>query len=31
VHTALRPELMPPDSIVAVLRLHLDALSLEAA
>jgi AcrR family transcriptional regulator len=31
VHTALRPELMPPDSIVAVLRLHLDAVRREAA
>jgi AcrR family transcriptional regulator len=30
VHTALRPDLMPPDSIVAVLRLHLDALHREA-
>jgi AcrR family transcriptional regulator len=26
VHTALRPDLMPPEEIVAVLRLHLDAL-----
>jgi AcrR family transcriptional regulator len=26
VHTALRPDLMPPERIVAVLRLHLDAL-----
>jgi AcrR family transcriptional regulator len=26
VHTALRPDLMPPETIVAVLRLHLDAL-----
>jgi AcrR family transcriptional regulator len=31
VHTALRPELMPPERIVAVLRLHLDALDREAA
>jgi AcrR family transcriptional regulator len=31
VHTALRPDLMPPDTIVAVLRLHLDALHREAA
>jgi AcrR family transcriptional regulator len=30
VHTALRPELMPPEGIVAVLRLHLDALDREA-
>jgi AcrR family transcriptional regulator len=30
VHTALRPELMPPETIVAVLRLHLDALDREA-
>jgi AcrR family transcriptional regulator len=27
VHTALRPELMPPEHIVAVMRLHLDALA----
>ena len=26
VHTALRPDLMPPEQIVAVVRLHLDAL-----
>ena len=26
VHTALRPDLMKPEQIVAVLRLHLDAL-----
>jgi AcrR family transcriptional regulator len=26
VHTALRPDLMPPEQIVAILRLHLDAL-----
>jgi AcrR family transcriptional regulator len=26
VHTALRPDLMPPHTIAAVLRLHLDAL-----
>jgi AcrR family transcriptional regulator len=31
VHTALRPELMPPERIVAVLRLHLDTLDREAA
>jgi AcrR family transcriptional regulator len=30
VHTALRPDLMPPEQIVAVLRLHLDALDNEA-
>jgi BetI-type transcriptional repressor, C-terminal len=30
VHTALRPELMPPEQIVAVVRLHLDALDNEA-
>jgi AcrR family transcriptional regulator len=30
VHTALRPDLMPPKRIVAVLRLHLDALDREA-
>jgi AcrR family transcriptional regulator len=30
VHTALRPDLMPPERIVAVLRLHLDALDREA-
>jgi AcrR family transcriptional regulator len=29
VHTALRPELMPPERIIAVLRLHLDALDRE--
>jgi AcrR family transcriptional regulator len=27
VHTALRPDLMPPERIVAVLRLHLDGLA----
>jgi AcrR family transcriptional regulator len=27
VHTALRPDLMPPERIVAVLRLHLDRLA----
>jgi AcrR family transcriptional regulator len=27
MHTALRPELMPPEQIVAVVRLHLDALT----
>jgi AcrR family transcriptional regulator len=26
LHTALRPDLMPPEQIVAVVRLHLDAL-----
>jgi AcrR family transcriptional regulator len=31
VHTALRPELMPPERIVAVLRLHLNTLDREAA
>jgi AcrR family transcriptional regulator len=30
VHTALRPDLMPPDQIVAVMRLHLDGLDNEA-
>jgi AcrR family transcriptional regulator len=30
VHTALRPDLMPAARIVAVLRLHLDALDREA-
>jgi hypothetical protein len=30
VHTALRPDLMPPEQIVAVVRLHLDALEDEA-
>jgi AcrR family transcriptional regulator len=30
VHTALRPDLMPPKRIVAGLRLHLDALDREA-
>jgi AcrR family transcriptional regulator len=29
MHTALRPDLMPPERIVAVLRLHLDALDRE--
>jgi AcrR family transcriptional regulator len=29
VHTALRPDLMPPERIVAVMRLHLDALQAE--
>jgi AcrR family transcriptional regulator len=28
VHTALRPELMPPERIVAVMGLHLDALTV---
>jgi AcrR family transcriptional regulator len=31
VHTALRPDLMPPEHIVAVMRLHLDALENESA
>jgi BetI-type transcriptional repressor, C-terminal len=31
VHTALRPELMPPEHIVAVMRLHLDALDNEGS
>jgi AcrR family transcriptional regulator len=26
LHTALRPDLMPPEQILAVMRLHLDAL-----
>jgi AcrR family transcriptional regulator len=30
VHTAVRPDLMPPEQIVAVVRLHLDALEDEA-
>jgi AcrR family transcriptional regulator len=30
VHTALRPDLMPPEQIVAIVRLHLDALDNEA-
>jgi AcrR family transcriptional regulator len=30
VHTALRPDLMRPERIVAVMRLHLDALDNEA-
>lgn len=30
VHTALRPDVMPPEQIVAVVRLHLDALDNEA-
>ena len=30
VHTALRPDLMPPEQIVAVVRLHLDALDNES-
>ena len=30
VHTALRPDLMPPKQIVAVMRIHLDALKNEA-
>jgi hypothetical protein len=30
LHTALRPDLMPPERIVAVLRLQLDALDREA-
>jgi AcrR family transcriptional regulator len=29
VHTALRPDLMRPEQIVAVIRLHLDALERE--
>jgi hypothetical protein len=29
VHTAMRPDLMPPERIVAVLRLQLDALDRE--
>jgi AcrR family transcriptional regulator len=29
LHTALRPDLMPPEHIAAVLRLHLDALAAE--
>jgi AcrR family transcriptional regulator len=31
VHTALRPDLMPPERILAVVRLHLDALTHEPA
>lgn len=31
VHTALRPEQMPPQQIVEVVRLHLDALEAETA
>jgi AcrR family transcriptional regulator len=31
VHTALRPDLLSPERIVAILRLHLDALDREAA
>ena len=31
VHTALRPDLMRPEHIVAVLRLHLDALEANPA
>ena len=31
MHTALRPELMPPETIGAALRLHLDTLDREAA
>lgn len=31
VHTALRPELMTPERIVAIVRLHLDGLRGEAA
>ena len=31
VHTALRPDLMRPDHIVAVMRLHLDALETSPA
>jgi AcrR family transcriptional regulator len=30
VHTAVRPDLMPPQRIVAVLRLHLHALDRDA-
>jgi BetI-type transcriptional repressor, C-terminal len=30
VHTAVRPDLMPPEQIVSVVRLHLDALVDEA-
>lgn len=30
VHTALRPDQMPPERIVAVVRLHLDALGEDA-
>jgi AcrR family transcriptional regulator len=30
VHTALRPDLMPPEQIVAVVRLHLEALATDA-
>jgi hypothetical protein len=30
LHTAMRPDLMPPERIVAVLRLQLDALDREA-
>jgi AcrR family transcriptional regulator len=31
VHTALRPDLMPPERIVAVVRLHLDVVGCKAA
>jgi AcrR family transcriptional regulator len=31
VHTALRPDLMPPEHIIAVMRLHLDALDNAAS
>jgi AcrR family transcriptional regulator len=31
VHTALRPDLMSPEQIIAVVRLHLDALDNEAS
>jgi AcrR family transcriptional regulator len=31
VHTALRPDLMPPEQIIAVVRLHLDALDNAAS
>jgi BetI-type transcriptional repressor, C-terminal len=31
VHTALRPDLMPPERILAVVRLHLDALDKAAS
>jgi AcrR family transcriptional regulator len=31
VHTALRPDLMRPEHIIAVIRLHLDALETRSA
>jgi AcrR family transcriptional regulator len=31
VHTALRPDLMRPEHIIAVIRLHLDALETSSA